>query len=109
MTRLAEKSRYFLRARNGPRPLGSCEGRPPEGTPRPGRPRAWPRAGRDPQSRQAIEAGLVDQVHLNLVPVLFSSGAKFFGDYVGVLTRLEDLEVIQGKRVTHLIYDLDKP
>jgi hypothetical protein len=51
----------------------------------------------------------VDQVHLNLVPVLFGSGAKFFGDYVGVLTRLEDSEVIQGKRVTHLIYDLDKP
>jgi dihydrofolate reductase len=58
---------------------------------------------------QAIEAGLVDQVHLNLVPVLFGSGVKFFGDYAGALTHLEDPQVIQGKRVTHLIYDLNKP
>jgi hypothetical protein len=39
--------------------------------------------------------------------VLFGSGVKFFGDYTGALTRLEDPEVIRGKRVTHLIYSLN--
>jgi dihydrofolate reductase len=58
---------------------------------------------------QAIEAGLVDQVQLNLVPVLFGSGVKFFGDYTGARTQLKDPEVIRGKRVTHLIYDVDRP
>lgn len=55
---------------------------------------------------QAIEAGLVDQVHLNLVPVLLGSGVRFFGDYNGEITHFEDPEVIQGSRVTHLIYRL---
>lgn len=58
---------------------------------------------------QAIEAGLVDQIHLSLVPALFGSGIKFFGDYAGALTRLEDPEVVRGMRVTHLIYDLNRP
>ena len=55
---------------------------------------------------QAIGAGLVDQVHLNLVPVLLGSGVKFFGDYAGAVKLLEDPEVIRGSRVTHLIYDV---
>ncbi|MBO0823189.1 MAG: dihydrofolate reductase family protein [Actinobacteria bacterium] len=55
---------------------------------------------------QAIEAGLVDEVHMNLVPVLFGSGVRFFGDYGGACTLLDDPQVVQGRRVTHLIYDL---
>jgi dihydrofolate reductase len=53
---------------------------------------------------QAIEAGLVDEVHMNLVPVLLGSGVRFFGDYAGETALFEDPEVIEGKRVTHLIY-----
>jgi dihydrofolate reductase len=53
---------------------------------------------------QALAAGLVDELHLNLVPVVFGAGAKFFGDYGGDLTLLCDPEVIEGHRVTHLIY-----
>lgn len=55
---------------------------------------------------QAIEAGLVDQVHLNLVPVLLGAGVRFFGDYHGGVARLGNPEVVQGDRVTHLIYRL---
>jgi dihydrofolate reductase len=57
---------------------------------------------------QAIEAGLVDQVHLSLVPVLLGSGVRFFGDYAGGVTLLDNPEVIQGDRVTHLIYQFNK-
>jgi dihydrofolate reductase len=56
---------------------------------------------------QAIEAGLVDEVHLNLVPVLLGSGVRFFGDYAGAVKLLGNPEVIEGDRVTHLIYRLD--
>jgi dihydrofolate reductase len=57
---------------------------------------------------QAIQAGLVDEVHLSLVPVLFGSGVRYFGDYAGAVTLLDDHEIIQGKRVTHLVYRLSK-
>ena len=55
---------------------------------------------------QAIEAGLVDQIHLNLVPVLLGSGIRFFGDYAGAVKLLGNPEVIEGDRVTHLVYRL---
>lgn len=47
---------------------------------------------------QAIEAGLVDQVHLNLVPVLFGSGVKFFGDHADGLTSVLHQPGIAGQR-----------
>lgn len=53
---------------------------------------------------QAVLAGLVDQIHLNLVPVLLGSGVRFFGDFVGTPTLVSNPEVIEGDRVTHLIY-----
>lgn len=53
---------------------------------------------------QALAAGLVDQVHLNLVPVVFGSGVPFFGDYDGPIDHFDNPEVIDGQRVTHLIY-----
>jgi dihydrofolate reductase len=57
---------------------------------------------------QAIQAGLVDEIHLSLVSVLLGSGVRYFGDYAGAVTLLDDPEVIQGKRVTHLVYRLSK-
>lgn len=57
---------------------------------------------------QAIEAGLVDEVHLNLVPVLLGSGTRYFGDFKAVGVLLENPEVIPGDRVTHLIYRMPR-
>jgi dihydrofolate reductase len=53
---------------------------------------------------QALEAGLVDEVNLNLVPVVFGTGVRFFGDYTGRQQLFDDPMVIQGDRVTHLHY-----
>ncbi|MGH3889700.1 MAG: alpha/beta fold hydrolase [Pseudonocardiaceae bacterium] len=39
---------------------------------------------------QALEAGLVDEVHLSLVPVLFGSGKRFFGSFTGAPQMLEN-------------------
>ncbi|MFF1821824.1 dihydrofolate reductase family protein [Kribbella sp. NPDC058245] len=53
---------------------------------------------------EALAANLVDEIAYSLVPVVFSTGRKFFGDYVGPQVLLDNPRVIQGDRVTHLHY-----
>jgi len=55
---------------------------------------------------QALAAGLVDEVSVDLVPVVLGAGVRFFGDYAGATLLLDDPEVVQGDRVTHLHYRL---
>lgn len=58
---------------------------------------------------QALTAGLVDEVAMDLVPVVFGSGRRFFGSVEG-LQLLEDPHVvIQGERVLHLRYRVRRP
>jgi dihydrofolate reductase len=53
---------------------------------------------------QALELGLVDEVAMDVVPVVFGSGKRFFGA-VDAQHLLEDPHVvIQGDRVLHLSY-----
>ena len=51
---------------------------------------------------QAFRAGLVDEVLVDLVPVVFGAGVRYFGDYAGSPLLLENPEIVQGDRVTHL-------
>jgi dihydrofolate reductase len=53
---------------------------------------------------QALAAGLVDEIVLNLVPVVFGTGIPFFGSYSGAQVLLDGPSVVQGTRVTHLHY-----
>lgn len=53
---------------------------------------------------QALAAGLVDEVSVSLAPVVFGSGVRFFGDYTGSPVLLDNPQVVQGDRVTHLQY-----
>jgi dihydrofolate reductase len=55
---------------------------------------------------QALEAGLIDEVSVDLVPVVLGAGVRFFGDYAGSTLLLENPRVVQGDRVTHLHYRL---
>jgi dihydrofolate reductase len=55
---------------------------------------------------QAVAAGLVDEVRVDLVPVVFGAGVRYFGDYAGSPLLLEDPRIVQGDRVTHLHYRL---
>ena len=53
---------------------------------------------------QAFALGLVDEVAMDVVPVVFGSGKRYFGSIEG-LHLLEDPHVvIQGNRVLHLRY-----
>jgi dihydrofolate reductase len=53
---------------------------------------------------QALALGLVDEVAMDVVPVVFGSGKRFFGS-VDAQHLLEDPDVgIQGRRVLHLRY-----
>jgi dihydrofolate reductase len=55
---------------------------------------------------QALESGLIDELALDLVPVVFGTGVRFFGDYSGRQQLFENPRVIEGDRVTHLLYTL---
>jgi dihydrofolate reductase len=53
---------------------------------------------------QAFALGLVDEVAMDVVPVVFGSGKRYFGS-VDAQHLLEDPDtVIQGDRVLHLLY-----
>lgn len=60
---------------------------------------------------QALRLGLVDQVVMNVVPVVFGSGRPFFGAMgAGDVVPLDNpARVAQGDRVTHLLYDVSRP
>ena len=57
---------------------------------------------------QALKLGLIDQVVINQVPVIMGSGRPFFA--TGALDEPLLLEnpttVVQGDRVTHMVYDV---
>lgn len=54
--------------------------------------------------QQALNLGLVDEVCLSLVPVLFGTGVHYFGELVGGHVMLDDPAVVQGRRALHLRY-----
>jgi len=59
---------------------------------------------------QALRLGLIDQVVMNVVPVVFGAGKPFFGGMgPGDSMSLDNpARVAQGDRVTHLLYDVVK-
>ena len=54
--------------------------------------------------QQALSLGLVDEVCVSMVPVLFGTGVRYFGELVGGHVMLEDPAVVQGTRALHLRY-----
>ncbi|MDI6097329.1 dihydrofolate reductase family protein [Actinoplanes sp. NEAU-A12] len=55
-------------------------------------------------TRQYLDAGLLDEITVSLVPVLLGEGTAFFGAQVVTPVRLSDPEVIESRGVTHLTY-----
>ncbi|WP_432935429.1 dihydrofolate reductase family protein [Kribbella sp. CA-253562] len=55
---------------------------------------------------QALRLGLIDQVVMNVVPVVFGEGRPFFGRADGEVTLASPALVAQGEGVTHLLYDV---
>jgi dihydrofolate reductase len=59
---------------------------------------------------QALRLGLIDQVVVNLVPVVFGSGRPFFatGPLADPVLLENPSRVVLGDRVMHLVYDVPK-
>lgn len=55
-------------------------------------------------AQQALDLGLVDQVSVSLVPVLFGEGIAYFGALQHGHQLLEDPQIVQGRRALHLNY-----
>jgi len=56
--------------------------------------------------QQALDLGLVDELCISQVPVLFGSGVRYFGEFVGDHIMLEDPVVVEGTRALHLRYPI---
>ncbi|MBV9660530.1 MAG: dihydrofolate reductase family protein [Acidimicrobiales bacterium] len=54
--------------------------------------------------QQALNLGLVDELCISQVPVLFGAGIRYFGELVGGHVLLEDPIVVEGIRALHLRY-----
>ena len=52
--------------------------------------------------QQALNLGLVDEIAVSLVPVLFGEGKSYFGRLDDGHLMLEDPEVVRGRRAVHL-------
>src|SRR6266576_2292615 len=57
---------------------------------------------------QTLDAGLLDEIWVELVPVLLGDGIRFFGDVNEPPVMLDDPRVIEGNSVTHLIYRIKR-
>ena len=55
-------------------------------------------------TQQALDVGLVDEVCVSLVPVLFGEGVPYFAKLDRGHVLLEDPVVVQGRRALHLRY-----
>jgi dihydrofolate reductase len=60
-------------------------------------------------TRQCLELGLLDEISLDLVPVLLGGGIPFFDHVKTAPVLLDGPTVVEGTRVTHLHYVVRKP
>jgi dihydrofolate reductase len=59
-------------------------------------------------ARQFLNAGLLDEIHLHLAPIILGAGTRLF-DGVRTDIRLVPREAQNAPGVTHLIYDVERP
>ncbi len=58
---------------------------------------------------QALAAGLVDEVAIDLVPVVLGTGHRYFEDVEPAAVRLADpTTVIRSARVTHMVFPVER-
>lgn len=59
-------------------------------------------------AQQALRSGLIDEIHIHLVPVLLGEGIRLFENLGNATVELECVEVIEAPGVTHLKYRVVK-
>lgn len=60
-------------------------------------------------AQQCLDAGLLDGLGVDLVPILLGRGIRFFDDLKSAPIELEGPTVVEGTRVTHLEYRVRRP
>jgi len=56
---------------------------------------------------QCLELGLLDEIWIDLVPVLLGSGVRFFDELTAAPILLDGPDLlVEGSRVTHLRYQV---
>jgi dihydrofolate reductase len=60
-------------------------------------------------AQQCLDAGLLDEVHVNLAPVLLGEGIRFFDKLSNAPIELDGPKVIEGTGVIHLYYSVRTP
>jgi dihydrofolate reductase len=58
--------------------------------------------------QQALNAGLLDEIQIHVIPVLLGGGTRLFGDEAGGSVELEKIRVIDSPDVTHLKFRVAK-
>jgi dihydrofolate reductase len=60
-------------------------------------------------AQQAVRAGLVDEISLHIVPVLFGAGSRLFDHLAPEAIELERIELIASPQATHLRFRVATP
>lgn len=55
-------------------------------------------------TQQCLNAGLLDEIHIDLAPVLLGTGIRLFDHLQGAPIELESTQVLAASGVTHLTY-----
>jgi dihydrofolate reductase len=58
--------------------------------------------------QQAIKAGLVDEIGMDLVPFLLGKGVRYFDHLDNIPIKLERIQIIEAPNVTHLRFRVVK-
>jgi dihydrofolate reductase len=56
--------------------------------------------------QQCLDAGLLDEISVDLIPVLLGKGIRFFDNLANTPVKLGDPRVVEGTGVTHLRYQV---
>lgn len=59
-------------------------------------------------TQQCLRAGLLDEIHIDLVPVLLGDGIRLFEHLEGLCVELESTSVVNARGVTHLTFRVVK-
>ncbi len=59
-------------------------------------------------AQQCLRAGILDEIHVDLVPVLLGDGVRLFEHLGAGPIELESTRVIEGAGVTHLTFRVVK-
>lgn len=68
----------------------------------------WVAVNGGSMAQQCLNAGLLDELRIDLIPVLLGGGVSFFGDLENAPVLLDGPRVVEGTGVTHLYYRVTK-